>query len=76
MRVHEALRLCLPLLQRLRDNGVRMEDIDYIPMYEEYLAMKDRGDKITYIMTTIADRHKVSERTLYRVFAALSRELK
>ena len=43
MRVHEALRLCLPLLQRLRDNGVRLEDIDYIPMYEEYLCMKDRG---------------------------------
>lgn len=76
MRVHEALRLCLPLLQRLRDNGVRLEDLDYIPMYEEYLAMKDRGEKITYIMSTIADRHKVSERTFYRTFSALSRELK
>lgn len=76
MRVHEALRLCLPLLQRLRDNGVRMEDLDYIPMYEEYLAMKDRGEKITYIMSTIADRYKVSERTLYRVFANFSKETK
>ena len=76
MRVHEALRLCLPLLQRLRDNGVRLEDIDYIPMYEEYLAMKDRGEKITYIMSFISDKYKVSERTLYRVFANFSKETK
>lgn len=76
MRVHEALRLCLPLLQRLRDNGVRLEDIDYIPMYEEYLAMKDRGDKITYIMSFISDKYKVSERTLYRTFSSLNKELK
>lgn len=76
MRVHEALRLCLPLLQRLRDNGVRLEDIDYIPMYEEYLTMKDRGEKITYIMSFISDKYKVSERTLYRTFSSLNKELK
>lgn len=76
MRVHEALRLCLPLLQRLRDSGVRMEDLDYIPMYEEYLAMKDRGEKITYIMSFISDKYKVSERTLYRTFSSLNKELK
>lgn len=76
MRVHEALRLCLPLFQRLRDNGVRLEDIDYIPMYEEYLCMKDRGEKITYIMSFISDKYKVSERTLYRTFSSLNKELK
>lgn len=76
MRVHEALHLCLPLLQRLRDNGVRLEDIDYIPMYEEYLCLKDRGEKITYIMSFISDKYKVSERTLYRTFSSLNKELK
>lgn len=76
MKVYEMVSLFRSLLSRMRDNGIKVDDIDYIEMYEEYLDMKDRGEKVTYIMSLLADKYEVSERTLYRVFATFSREAK
>ena len=76
MKVFEAVCLCRPLIETLERNGVDMSDIEYLDMYLEYRRRKDEGEKVTYIVCTLAEQHKVSERTLYRAFSVFNRELR
>lgn len=76
MQVFEMLSLCAELIGRMRANNIKVEDVEYLPLFEEYRLMKERGEKVTYIMTYLSEKHNVSERTLYRVFSLFMRECK
>ena len=76
MQVFEMLSLCQELIGRMKANNIKVEDVEYLPLFEEYRSMKERGEKVTYIMTYLSEKHNVSERTLYRVFALFMRECK
>ena len=67
MKTIEALRLNKELLNKLRDAGIRMEDTEYISLYDEYEHMLGKGWKMTYIVACLADKFKVSERTVYSI---------
>lgn len=65
MKIFEILNFNREPLKRLQQAGIRIEDVEYIDLYNDYLVMLGGGDKVSYIVATLADRYHVSERKVY-----------
>lgn len=65
MKVIEILNLNKELLKNFQKAGIRMDDVQYIDLFNEYLALVTRGEKVSYIVATLADKYSVSERKVY-----------
>lgn len=73
MRVYEIMFLIPDLLKTLHENGIKTEDYVYIEMYKEYLNMKNRGHKTTYIVATLSEKYHICERKVYKVMERMER---
>lgn len=62
MKVFEILNFNREPLKRLQQAGIRIEDVEYIDLYNDYRVMLGGGEKVSYIVATLADRYHVSER--------------
>ena len=67
MKVIEILNLNKELLKNFRQAGIRIEDVEYIELYKEYPNLYNKGEKTTYIVSVLADKYDISERTVYDI---------
>ena len=67
MKVIEILNLNKELLKNFRQAGIRIEDVEYIELYKEYQNLYNKGEKTTYIVSVLADKYDISERTVYDI---------
>lgn len=74
MKVFEILNFNREPLKRLKQAGIRIEDVEYIDLYNEYRVMLGGGEKVSYIVATLADRYHVSERKVYTLIKRYGRE--
>lgn len=65
MKVIEILKLNRELLNICRTVGIRMDDVRYIELYNEYSQMFAEGEKTSYIVAALAEKYGVCERTVY-----------
>lgn len=65
MKVIEILNLNKELLKNFQKAGIRLDDVQYIDLFNEYLALVTRGEKVSYIVATLATKYSVSERKVY-----------
>ena len=65
MKVIEILNLNKELLKIFRKVGIRLDDVQYIDLYNEYRELQDKGNKVSYIVAVLADRYDISERKVY-----------
>ena len=42
-----------------------MEDVQYIDLFNEYLALVTQDEKVSYIVATLADKYTISEHKVY-----------
>ena len=76
MKVFEILNFNREPLKRLQQAGIRIEDVEYIDLYNDYRVMLGGGDKVSYIVATLADRYHVSERKVYTLIKRYGSECK
>ena len=74
MKVFEILNFNREPLKRLQQAGIRIEDVEYIDLYNDYRMMLCGGEKVSYIVATLADRYHVSERKVYMLIKRYGRE--
>lgn len=67
MTVFEILNFNRELLNRLAMIGFKPDDCKFIDLYSEYERMRHDGDKVTYIVSFLSNKYKVSERKVYNV---------
>ena len=67
MTLFEALSINKEMLHRLHEFGAKLDDCRYIDLYRDYQVMRERGEKVTYIVTVLSERYHVSERKVYSV---------
>ena len=72
MKVIEILKLNRELLNICREVGIRVEDVRYIELYNDYNRLLAAGEKVSYIVAVLAERYGVCERKVY----ALSKRLR
>ena len=65
MKVIEILNLNKELLKKFQTVGIRLEDVEYIDLFNEYLVLVTQGEKVSYIVATLADKYTISERKVY-----------
>ena len=76
MTIYELIAINKELLERLYDEGIRTSDYKLVDLYEDYVRMRDRGDKITYIISILSKRYGISERSVYYAVGRLARGCK
>ena len=57
----------------LNENGVRIEDVQYLPLYRDYKRLQADSLKQSYIVAHLSEEYDIPERTIYRVIARLSK---
>lgn len=72
MKAFELLILNKNLLQVMENASLDVGDLKYIPVYKEYLRLKEEGHKKTYIMQYLSDEYNIAERTIYRIIDRFS----
>lgn len=65
MTIIEILNLNKELLRTFQKVGIRLEDVEYIDLFNEYRAMVANGEKVSYIVAALASKYDVSERKVY-----------
>jgi hypothetical protein len=74
MKIIEVLKFNRELLKRVWMTGVRLEDTNYIDLYSDYEQLRQRGEKITYIVASLSIKYAVSERTVYNIIRRLGKD--
>lgn len=76
MKVFEIMFFNKELLNRLRKSGVRIEDVQYIDLFSEYLEMSYRNEKVTYIVAYLSEKYNVSIRKVYDLIHRMQTDCK
>ena len=74
MKIIEILKLNRGLLNILKAAGIKVDDVKYIALYNEYQEMVGRGEKVSYAVAMMAERYGISERTVYMVLKQLQKD--
>lgn len=53
------------ILNVCSEAGIRMDDVQYIDLYNDYCRMVQQGDKVSYAVAALAERYGVCERKVY-----------
>lgn len=61
----EILKFNQELIQKIHKSGIRLKDAEYVELYTEYSLMVKDGNKISYIVSVLAEKYEISERTVY-----------
>lgn len=63
MKVIEIINFNRELLKKLQEAGVRLEDVQYVELYSEYMYRTSQGEKVSYVVAVLSEKYSVSERT-------------
>lgn len=72
MTTYEILKMNKSLLQTLSKNGVSVNDVNYLNMFDEFMEMKKQGLKVRYIALTLAEKYNLSDRSIFKIVKRLS----
>ena len=67
MQIYDVLKISSPQIELLGRVGINPDYCHYLPLFEDYMAMRNMGGKITYIVAKLAEDYDVSVRTVYDV---------
>lgn len=65
MKVVEILKIGQNILKTLQKARIRIEDVRYIGLYEDYQSFMNDGYKKSYAIAVLAERYNISERQVY-----------
>lgn len=74
MKVIELLKIDHKVLQMLQECCIRIGDIRYISLYEDFMKIVNEGGKATYAVAVLSEKYHISERQVYYLLRKFSRE--
>jgi hypothetical protein len=74
MKVYEILSLNPQFLKMLHSFGIKNDDYKYLGMYREYLRMKKKNEKTSYIVAHLSEKYNVCERKVYKVIKLMEKD--
>ena len=67
MKVIEILKLGQNLIETLHKSCIRIEDVRFICLYDEYTRLIREGNKKSYAVAVLSEKYKISERQVYYI---------
>ena len=74
MKVVELLKIGQNLLETLQKQCVKINDVRFIDMYEEYRAMREANNKTSYAAMVLSQKYNISERQFYYLVKRLEKD--
>lgn len=74
MTNYEILKMNASLLHLLNKNGVSINDVNYIDIFDEFTKMKQQGLKVRYIAITLAEKYGMTDRSIFKIVKRMSQE--
>lgn len=56
MKVIEIINFNRELLKKLQEAGVRLEDVQYVELYSEYMYRTSQGEKVSYVVAVLSEK--------------------
>ena len=75
MKVYELLSFNREFLRKIHYAGIRPGDFKYADLYSKYEERIASGEKVTYIVATLAAEYGVSERQVYNLLDKFGRDI-
>lgn len=76
MTLYDAIKLNRELIIRLFAAGMKAGDWRHVDLYEEYTALRAGGEKATWVVAALAERHRLSERQVWHIVRRMGTECK
>lgn len=76
MKVVEILKLGHFWLELLQKSCIRIEDVRYISLYEEYCSLVEAGEKKSYVAAMLSEKYGISERQVYYLLKKFTSDCK
>ena len=64
------------LLETLQNSCIKIKDVRFIAMYDEYMAMNAQNLKKAYIASVLAHKYGISERQFFYIIKRLRQDCK
>ena len=71
----ELVKISSEAMKMMSNSGIKADDWQYIPMFEEYQDMRRRREKFRYIIAHLSDVYHISESSVKRIIKRLEREV-
>ena len=75
MKVYELLSFNRELIDKIYGAGIKVEDYRYVDLYTEYVALKNKGTKVSYIVYCLSVKFKISERQVYSIVNRMGKDI-
>ena len=72
MKVVEILKLGQIWLKLLQKSCIKIDDLQYLPMYDDYNRLVKKGYKKSYAILHLSEKYGVSERQVYYLLKKFS----
>lgn len=69
--IYEMLKGNEALLRNLARNGVAIEEVHNIPIYEDFVRLTNDGLKPLHVVGHLCEKYLKSERTMWRIIAKM-----
>lgn len=75
MTKYEIIKAHSEFFRILNTNGIDPKEVQYIPLVDEYKAMKAKRHKTCYIVYYLSDKYGISERSVYKIVKRFSKKV-
>lgn len=76
MIAYEIIKISREIMKLMSECDIKSEDYKYIPLYEEYLLMREDREKYRYIIAVLATKYSLSQSTVTRIVRRFSKAVK
>lgn len=74
MRIVDLLKISFSTLIFLHENGIKVSDVLYIGLFDDYQKMRSEGYKVSYIVYALAENYNICERKVYKILRRFQTE--
>ena len=75
MKVVDLLKINQSAMESLSKCDIRKGDFRFVALHDEYVHLREKGEKYWYVITHLAEKYKMSESSVKRLVKRLSREV-
>ena len=74
MKVIEILKIGEKILKMLQESCIKIDDVRYIELYDEYARAVKDGARVSGVVYTLAQKYGISERRVYYIVKKMGGE--
>jgi hypothetical protein len=75
MKIIDILKLNKTSFETINNQGMPLHYINYIKLYDDYINLKQKGEKKYNIVLTLAEKYSLSENTTHNIIKQFEKEL-